>query len=219
MAKIRILREIVDRFNDIKGRVAFFFQDKIANNKKIFRYLLVLTILFFLIAIAIPKNKNAASSLEIKKLIEEMAHLATIEYTMNKIVHSDMSNLFGNKKILLNIQIRIKAGINLEKIKNNCISINYAKKEIHIKLPAPEIIYSKVLPEETDEVDHSTGLLRDEFTLNERQSLIQLGLNDTLKNINKTGIIERTKITTKVLIEKWLSNLNFKSIIVNYQTD
>ena len=74
--------------------------------------------------------------------IKNIGELATSEYTVGKIVKLDDSDAAwykpGDRKILINCKAKIKAGIDLNQIKNSDIIIN--GRTIEIIIPAAKVI-------------------------------------------------------------------------------
>jgi hypothetical protein len=108
--------------------------------------------------------------------IREIGTLSTTEYTLAKIVKLNDKGewyTFGDRKILISCKAKVKAGVNLSKIKDEDIKIN--GKRIEISLPAPEITSFDMDPKwmKTEMVEISG--FRFQFTQEETNIILKMG--------------------------------------------
>src|ERR1700712_5151801 len=93
--------------------------------------------------------KDKTSSLaETITTLQQMQDLATVEYTVSKVVKANDDQTwykFGDRKILITCEADIKAGIDLKDLTEKNITLN--DKKITIILPAPKVLSVNIAPE------------------------------------------------------------------------
>lgn len=167
-----------------------------------------------------PNPASSTGSTEMNIIIKEIkkvGKLATIEYHTDVIIDKKENGkkvafltLPGtDKKLLAIAKGKISAGINMENINNESISIN--DKTVSIKLPEPEILSTEI--SETELWDNSSGIfvknlqIEDYVTLNEeaRKKIINAALEE--------GILEEAQENTKELLESFIKLYGFEEVI------
>jgi hypothetical protein len=123
---------------------------------------LVLCILAFILR-QLPIFKINTNRTAIIKEIKELNKLETAQFSIEKVIDAQTNTnnvfqdfLFGDK-ILLIADGQVVAGFDLSKLQKNDVSIKGS--DLSIKLPAPEILYSKIDNEKTKVYDRRLGLL------------------------------------------------------------
>src|SRR6187200_1056273 len=97
--------------------------------------------LIFLLLILLVSCKSRETRMNEVFALKEMSELATVEYTVTKIVKANDDKTWyklGDRKILMSCSARIKAGIDLSVITEANIHID--GKKIDLILPSAHII-------------------------------------------------------------------------------
>ncbi len=145
----------------------------------------------------------------------DMADLATVEYTLSKIVKAnDNSNWFtiGNRKIVMSVMAYAKAGIDLSKITTN--NVNSKNGTLFIDIPPAKLISLSIPPEEIKEEMAEVGSLRQAFTNQEKEGLLKQAEIDIRKMIDSIGIINKAELNAKTFIENFVNDLGYKNVKV-----
>ena len=144
--------------------------------------------LLLLLTAACSKTKPAESKPGVLSL-REMGDLATVEYTVTKIIKaSDNKTWFkiGDRKILMSCEATIKAGVDLTALTEADFSVN--EKSISIKLPPPKVISLSIPPEKIKVEYQEVGVFRDPFKTNERDQLAAQAEAQIKNSIGELGI-------------------------------
>jgi hypothetical protein len=173
-----------------------------------------LTGLFLLLVAGCKQSPTPAEKV---LAIREMGALATTEYTVTKIVKAEDNKTWykiGDRKILMSIEARIKAGIDLTQLKQEDISIN--GKSIRLKLPPPSILSVQLPPDKIKLEYQEIGLLRMDFDQAERMQLLEQAERQVQAAIPETGILETTRIHTSNWIQQFCRQLGFEEIHIEF---
>jgi hypothetical protein len=170
--------------------------------------------LFFLLACS--KKEEADKKPGILTL-KEMSDLATVEYTVTKVIKADDNKTWfkvGDRKILMSCEAHIKAGIDMSAIDQNSFKIT--GKNIEVSLPQPKII-SISLPAEGLKTEYEeVGGFRDRFTSADRDALAVQAEKQISASVESLGILEQAKINTSMLINNFLKGLGYENISIRY---
>lgn len=148
--------------------------------------------------------------------IRQIGTLSTTEYTLAKIVKLDDEGewyKFGNRKILISCKAKVKAGVDLSKIKDEDIKIS--GKKIEISIPAAEItsfdMDPKLMKTEMVEV---TGF-RFQFTQEETNDILKKGEKAIRKDMQSLNILNDAEKNAAVFIRDFYKQLGFEEVIVH----
>jgi hypothetical protein len=175
--------------------------------KLIFKLLPLFSFLFLLSC----TNDNLSEE-TIKKSIEEMSSLGTIEYNLSKILIVDDQQWFtvGDRKALINLKANLVAGVDFKKIKID----NIQGKEISLSIPTAEIIYLDIPPDKINFAVLHTSFFRNNFSNEELNQIQILGENDIKQKIKDLGILDEAYKNSVEIISNWLKLVGFEKIII-----
>lgn len=148
--------------------------------------------------------------------VRTIGMLSTSEYTVGKIIRLNDKGewyKFGERKILLSCKAKIKAGVNLNNLKDGDIQVK--GKRIEIQLPPPEIISFEMNPDQikTEMVD-ITGF-RADFTQAEKNTILQLGEKAIRKDIGQLNILNDAQTNAIAFLTDFYKTLGFEEIIIH----
>jgi len=156
--------------------------------------------------------------------IQKASKLSTTEFTVDKLVFGVKNKrIFWAVKLneaqfLAKSQAIIKAGINLEKIKEEDITIKNNK--INLMLPAVEIINFSYPAERFTKVDILTS---DAFTtkinLEDQEHFFRLAELDIRNSLQYMDIVETTQKKTSAMLRALLQNLGYNEIYIDFKED
>jgi len=185
--------------------------------KLLLHYLSILGLLAaFLISTSC--NQEPDRAMVISKL-KNSAKLATVEYIVTKVISANDKNWFAKDAYFFaETEAVIKAGIDLEKLKEEDVKIEGRK--ISIKLPAVEIINLsypaegfKVIEKYSDE----SAIFRwNSISVNDKDELYRQGETDIRANIKDLGIIQTAQANTRILLKRILSISGFEEIYIEF---
>lgn len=159
-----------------------------------------------------PKEQNVFE-------IRDIGELSTSEYTIGKMVKVDdvdstwyWIGKYGDRKILINTKAKVKAGIDLSKIKDDDVEVN--GNTIKIKLPPAEITSFSMDPRYTHTEMESVNGFRDKFTQKEKNAFMKQGEDAIREELKNTGILEDAEKNAEDFIKDFYKQLGFKKVIV-----
>lgn len=149
-----------------------------------------------------------------------MSDLATVEYTVTKIIKANDNKTWfkiGDRKILMSCEAHIKAGVDMSGITENNFIID--GKDITLQLPAPKVV-SLSIPAETIKVEfQDISLFRDAFKTAERDQLAAQAETQIRNSIDSLGILQQAKINTSLFVNNLLVRLGYQKITIRYSGD
>lgn len=162
------------------------------------------------------KNK-LPDPVETVAALQNLKNLATVEYTVTKVVKVDDNLAWykpGDRKILITCEAKIKAGINLEEIREEDISIS--GKSISIHLPQPKILTVNMPPDKIKVAYSNVGIFRDEFSADERNALVTQAEKQMWAAGEALGMIGQAKLNTQTFLNSFLIQLGFDKVTLTF---
>ena len=174
-------------------------------------------LLILLIAAGCSEKKQRN---EILFSLREMSDLATVEYTVTKIIKANDNKTWfkiGDRKILMSCEAHIKAGVDMSQITKKDFDID--DTEISLQLPEPKVV-SLSIPAETIKVEfEDISLFRDHFKTSERDRLAAQAETQIRNSIDSLGILQQAKINTSLFVNNMLVRLGYRDITITYSGD
>jgi hypothetical protein len=190
---------------------------EIQNKPVKFKRLLILAVvLLALLAVnlAIPKKK-IPPYVGVRTL-KDLAELATVEYSVTKIVSYKDVAWYGDRKILFAAAATVKAGIDLNELNDQDIKLDN-DSAVTISLPAPKILLFNMKPENMREIFNESGILRSDFSNTEKDGLLSQGEKDIRAKVGKMDILQRAARNARILIESWLKKTGFTAVHIVFK--
>jgi len=180
----------------------------------------VLTLLLLFVVMASACNRSEPDRAMVISKLKNSAKLATVEYVVTKVISTKDNNWFAKDAYFFaETEATIKAGIDLDKLKDDDIKIEGSK--ISVLLPPIEIInFSypsegfKVIEEYTDE---AAIFKWNSINVGTKDDLYRQGEADIRQNIKDLGIINTAKKNTRLLLTKILSLSGFEEIYIDFR--
>lgn len=154
--------------------------------------------------------------------VQKASKLSTTEFKIDKLVFGvkDKRVLWVIKlnraEFLAQSQVIIKAGINLEKLREEDISVSGNK--INIKLPPVEVITFSYPAEQFKKIDFlSKGAFTTKITLEDQERFFRDAELDIRNSLQYMGIVETTQRKTKIMLEAMLRNLGYTEIYLDFK--
>lgn len=150
------------------------------------------------------------------RTLKDLAELATVEYSVTKIVSYKDVAWYGDRKILFEAAATVKAGIDLNELTDQDI-----KQEndltVTISLPAPKILLFNMKPEQMREIFNESGILRSNFSNEEKDGLLSQGEKDIRAKVGQMDILQRAARNARILVESWLKKMGFEAVHVVFK--
>jgi len=176
-------------------------------------------LLLFILAVVSCNRSEPDRAMVISKL-KNSAKLSTVEYIVTKVISSKDNNWFAKDAYFFaETEATIKAGIDLDKLKDDDIKIDGVK--ISLLLPPVEILnFSypsegfKVIEKYSDEAAIFKWNSIDVAT---KDDLYRQGESDIRQNIDDLGIVNTAQKNTRLLLTKILSLSGFDEIYIDFK--
>ena len=152
--------------------------------------------------------------------IREIGELSTTEFVYSKVLKIDDEGewyKFGDRKILISCKAKVKAGVDLNRIKKNDIVED--GETISIVLPKPTITSFNMDPNsiKTEMVD--VNGMRSSFTQDEKNKILQLGESSIRSSLSQTRIFTEAEKNTIAFVQEFYQQMGFEKVIVKFQTN
>lgn len=176
------------------------------------KYCFYIVLFIFLFACSEASPVPKAEVYEIRNIGE----LSTTEYTVGKIVKLDDSAeewyKIGDRKILIHCKAKIKAGVDLNELKDGDIKLS--GNSIVITLPPAKITTFSMDPNLVrTEMESVTGF-RSNFTQKEKNNFLKQGEEAIRKDILETGILKDAENNAEAFLIDFYTQMGFENITV-----
>lgn len=165
--------------------------------------------------VAVPRKKMLPQLSA--RTLKDLAELATVEYSVTKIVSYKDVAWYGDRKILFETAATVKAGIDLNELNDNDIRLE-GEDAVTITLPRPKILLFNMKPEHMREIFNESGVLRSEFSNEEKDGLLSQGEKDIRAKVARMDILERASRNARTLVESWLTQMGFATVRVVFKS-
>jgi hypothetical protein len=180
-----------------------------------FSFILLILLSFSVSLVSCSWFRDEKKPTDIIHQLQEMSDMATVEYTISKVVKVDDAPgwyKYGERKLLISCKARIKAGISMAEILEDDISVS--GNSITLYIPQSRVISLNMDPESIHEEYSKTGLFRSTFTNEERYNFLQQAEKEIKENIAEMGILARADAHAVSFFESWLRLMGFEQVHV-----
>jgi len=165
--------------------------------------------------ISFMPQKEVVDPTERIQTLKNLSELATAEYHVTKIVKFSDEKFYGNRKILFETSAVLKAGVDLNGLKDNDFVVKV--DTISLFLPQPKLLSLNMQSDSIKETYIRTGLLRKGFSNKDKDKILVAGEKSIRENIEDIGILNAAQKNTKIFLETWLRLAGFKYINVYFR--
>ena len=110
----------------------------------------------------------------------------------------------------------VKAGIDLNELTAQDIKLDN-ESSVTISLTAPKILLFNMKPENMREIFNESGVLRSDFSNQEKDGLLSQGEKDIRAKVATMDILQRTGRNARILIESWLEKMGFTAVHIVFK--
>jgi len=156
------------------------------------------------------------SSPTVVEKIRQLSRLETVEYSLDKIVEGERQSAYlpdflAGDKLLLVAHGEVIAGIDLGQFKAGDVTVS--GDAVHVRLPAAQILTTKIDNRRTRVYSRTTGLLvandqnlESEVRLTAEKQIAQAALDD--------GILDKARQNARTSVTALLYGLGFRTVVV-----
>lgn len=148
--------------------------------------------------------------------IQRLQRMETVVYNMDKVVTGQretplLPDFLAGDKMLLIVHGQVIAGIDFEQLRASDIQIT--GKEIHLKLPAPKILLTRIDNARTRVYSRTTGLLVP-MDPNLETQVRQQAEGELLEEAGRSGILTTATQNARTTLTSLLLGLGFEKVEV-----
>lgn len=148
--------------------------------------------------------------------IQRLQRMETVVYNMDKIVTGQKENsllpdFLAGDRMLLIVHGQVVAGIDFELMRASDVKIT--GKDIHIKLPAPRVLFTRIDNSRTRVYSRSTGLLVPTDPNLESQVRLQAE-GELLEEAARAGILATARQNARTNLTSLLLGMGFEKVEV-----
>jgi len=152
---------------------------------------------------------GAANSATLLIQVQNLNHLVTVKYVLEKVVIYDDAKWYGDNRVLFVAHGVVKAGIDLSMLQAGDIEVT--GKKIRVGLPPPRITDVYLDDRRSEVVERSTGLLRT-FDKDLEQNARMQAVEYLREAASKNGILNDATERAKVELTGLLQQLGFTEV-------
>ena len=164
----------------------------------------------------VPQKKVIKATDRIQTL-KNLSELATAEYHVTKIVKFSDEKFYGDRKILFETSAILKAGVDLNGLKDSDFIIK--QDTISLFLPQPELLSLNMQSDSIRETFVKTGIFRKGFSNKDKDKILTAGEKSIRDNIQNIGILQAAKENTQIFLETWLRLAGFNYINIYFREE
>ncbi len=151
--------------------------------------------------------------------LQQTGQLVTTEYTLTKVIRASDDRTWykwGDRKILINCEANLKAGVDLEQITTHDF-IKQKDTSITISLPHAKLFSLSIPPDKIRVAYEETGFLRDPFSAGEREQLVAQAEPQIKSLVASLGILQTTENNAALFVKRLFQNGGYKTVNVVFE--
>jgi len=149
--------------------------------------------------------------------VKNIGLLSTSEYTIGKIIKlTDTPEWYklGDRKLLMSCKAKVKAGVDLKKLKDGDIEVT--GNTITIVLPPAEITTFTMDPRLRHTEMESVNGLRQGFSQSEKHEYMKQGEEAIRRDIEDTKILKDAEENAAMFLRDFYKQMGFEKVIVKH---
>lgn len=186
------------------------------NTPAIIQFLRILCLLLLPVMFSCNKKQHALSQTILT--LKETAQLVTAEYTLGKVIRvSDDKSWYkiGDRKIIITCEAYLKAGINLQNIKEDNFLIH--SDSIVVTLPHAQLFSLNIPPDKMRVAYEDIGTLRSAFSAAEREELVAQAEPQILSLADSLGILQTAENNASIFMQHLFEEAGYIKSSVHFQ--
>lgn len=179
------------------------------------RFTFSFLLLTYLLLFSCQKTEKADK--EVFQSIQQTGQLVTVEYSLSKMVKAADSRTWykvGDRRILISIEAVIKAGVDLQHINKEDVSVT--GDAIRLQVPAAKILSVAMPPEKIKVLYQDVSFFRREFSAAERENLLRQAEKQVRELAHSMGIIATAQKNAETFLRNLLKQGGYKTITIAF---
>ena len=176
-----------------------------------------LAYLLFVFTLFSCSNKQPDISKTILSL-KETGALVTAEYTLGKVIRASDDKTWyklGDRKIIINCEAALKAGINLQNISKDNFKMH--GDSMSVTLPHAQIFSLSIPPNRIQVAYEDIGTFRSAFSAAEREQLVAQAEPQILSLADSLGILQTAEQNATVFMQYLFEEAGYKKTSIHFK--
>jgi hypothetical protein len=163
------------------------------------------------------RNTRISSEGSVIERIQRLQRLETVVYNMDKIVTGEKDNpllpdFIAGDRLLMIVHGQVVAGIDFTRLKHSDVKID--GKEVHIHLPNPQVLVTRLDNARTKVYSRNTGILV-RVDPNLESQVRQEAEGELLQEAAVGGILANARDNARTTVTTLLLGLGFEKVVVD----
>jgi len=174
---------------------------------------------FFILILAL--SSCADKQRELSKTIltlKETGQLITVEYTLGKVIRASDDKTWykiGDRKIIINCEAHLKAGVDLKNITTNNFSVH--KDSMVVTLPHAQLFSLSMPPDKIRVAYEDIGAFRSVFSAAEQEELVAQAEPQILLLADSLGILQTAEKNAATFMQHLFEEAGYKKTSVQFR--
>jgi hypothetical protein len=176
----------------------------------------VLSVLTSFLLFCCKNRENKEGS--IVQAIQQTGQLVTVEYSLSKMVRAADNNTwykFGDRRILISTEATIKAGVDLQGITAEDVSVT--GDNIELSVPPPQVFSVSIPPDKIQVLYEDVSPLRSRFTAAEREALLRQAEKQIRSLTDSLGILQTARVNAETFLRNLLQQGGYKNVTIRFE--
>ena len=146
--------------------------------------------------------------------IQSLAQLVTVKFVLEKVVRLDDVKWYGQNRLLMLAHGVAKAGVDLQKVHTEDVSIKDA--HLHVTLPKPQLFDVYLDEQKTEVIERSTGVLRS-FDQEMEQDARRQAVDEIRRSARAAGILQEAEDRARAQLTLLARSSGFSGVEVTFR--
>ena len=150
--------------------------------------------------------------------IQQTGKLVTAEYSLSKMVKASDNKTWykiGDRRILIAAEATVKAGVDLQSIGEEDVTVN--DETIRLRMPAPQIFSISIPPEKINVLYQDVSAFRSQFSAAEREDLLRQAEKQVRSIADSLGILQTAQKNAELFIRNLLQQGGYQTITIDFE--
>jgi len=173
------------------------------------------TLFLFIFGWLFSCGREEKKESNVLQAIRQTGRLIIAEYSLSKMVKASDNKTWykvGDRRILISVEARVKAGVDLQVVGEEDVSVS--GDAITIRLPAPQIFSISLPPDKINVLYQDVSAFRSQFSAAERENLLQQAEKQVRSVADSLGILQTAQKNAALFIRNLLQQGGFETVTI-----
>lgn len=150
--------------------------------------------------------------------IQQAGQLVTVEYSLSKMVKAADNRTWyklGDRRILIATEATVKAGVDLQYISPDNVTID--GDAVQLQIPPPRVFSISIPPEKIRVLYQDVSYFRSQFSAAEREVLLRQAERQIRSLTDSLGILTTAQTNAETFLRNLLQQAGYKNIAITFE--